>query len=53
MCKSETKWEENPYRPFCSKECKGKDLGNWATERYKIESNEETPPDPNATGEEK
>lgn len=35
-CRKEVSWEQNPHRPFCSPECKGRDLGNWATERYRI-----------------
>lgn len=27
---------ENPYRPFCSKRCKLIDLGQWASENYRI-----------------
>lgn len=27
---------ENPYRPFCSERCKLIDLGEWASEGYKI-----------------
>ncbi len=38
ICKKETFWEGNPYRPFCSKECKLADLYNWLTEEYKIKA---------------
>lgn len=27
---------ENPYRPFCSERCRLIDLGEWASESYKI-----------------
>jgi endogenous inhibitor of DNA gyrase (YacG/DUF329 family) len=27
---------ENPWRPFCSERCKLIDLGNWATESYRL-----------------
>jgi endogenous inhibitor of DNA gyrase (YacG/DUF329 family) len=27
---------KNPYRPFCSERCKLIDLGQWATESYRI-----------------
>ncbi len=37
ICKEETIWEENPYRPFCSDRCKLIDLGAWASEKYRIE----------------
>lgn len=30
---------ENPYRPFCSKRCKMIDLGEWASESYRIPEN--------------
>lgn len=26
----------NPFRPFCSERCKLIDLGEWATENYRI-----------------
>jgi len=26
----------NPWRPFCSESCKLVDLGQWASERYRI-----------------
>ena len=30
-------WDtSNPYRPFCSERCKLIDLGQWATESYRI-----------------
>jgi endogenous inhibitor of DNA gyrase (YacG/DUF329 family) len=28
--------EENPFRPFCSKRCRLIDLGQWASEGYKV-----------------
>jgi uncharacterized protein len=28
----------NPYRPFCSERCKGLDLGAWASESFRLES---------------
>lgn len=27
---------QNPFRPFCSERCKLIDLGEWATENYRI-----------------
>jgi endogenous inhibitor of DNA gyrase (YacG/DUF329 family) len=33
----------NPYRPFCSPQCKGLDLGAWASESFRLP--EDTPPD--------
>ena len=30
-------WDSaNPYRPFCSERCKLVDLGQWASEAYRI-----------------
>jgi endogenous inhibitor of DNA gyrase (YacG/DUF329 family) len=30
-------WEPaNPYRPFCSERCKLIDLGQWASEAYRV-----------------
>ena len=43
---------ENKWRPFCSERCKTIDLGDWASERYRVPieekgseqiSSEETP----------
>lgn len=36
MCKKETPWEGNPFRPFCSERCKLLDLGAWAKEEYRV-----------------
>ncbi|MDP8566948.1 DNA gyrase inhibitor YacG [Methylophilus aquaticus] len=33
----------NAYRPFCSERCKLMDLGDWATEKFRIP--DATPPD--------
>ncbi|PMP67992.1 MAG: DNA gyrase inhibitor YacG [Thermodesulfobacterium geofontis] len=41
ICKRKTSWENNPYRPFCSRECKLADLFNWLNEDYKIRILEE------------
>ena len=30
---------ENLWRPFCSERCQQIDLGNWATERYRLPEN--------------
>lgn len=32
----------NAFRPFCSERCKTLDLGAWASERYRVES-QDTP----------
>ena len=49
-CRKSTTWDENPYRPFCSERCKLIDLGNWASEEYRIKGEpeaeaEDTPSD--------
>lgn len=36
-CKKEVPFAGNPYRPFCSRACKGLDLIRWASENYRIE----------------
>lgn len=36
ICKRETVWQENPWRPFCSERCKLIDLDNWLSGRYRI-----------------
>jgi uncharacterized protein len=36
ICKKETFWEGNPFRPFCCERCKLIDLDNWLSERYRI-----------------
>jgi len=46
-CGAQTEYTSaNPYRPFCSRRCKLIDLGQWATENYRIpESEKPQPPD--------
>ncbi len=36
ICKKETTWENNPFRPFCSERCQTRDLGNWAIGGYSV-----------------
>ena len=36
-CKREVPFEGNPFRPFCSRGCKGIDLIGWVNESYRIE----------------
>jgi endogenous inhibitor of DNA gyrase (YacG/DUF329 family) len=31
---------ENRWRPFCSERCKTIDLGDWASERYRVATEE-------------
>lgn len=46
----------NPWRPFCSERCRVIDLGNWATEAYRVpvapqDASQDAPPDgPDAGG---
>jgi uncharacterized protein len=41
QCGRATPWTfDNPYRPFCSQRCKMIDLGQWATESYRIPTTE-------------
>ncbi|MES1981465.1 MAG: DNA gyrase inhibitor YacG [Pseudomonadota bacterium] len=49
QCGKDVIWNnDNPYRPFCSERCKLIDLGQWATESYRIpvsgNSADEEPP---------
>lgn len=39
------RWEDNPHRPFCSSRCRMLDLGNWASDRYRIAGEPITPDD--------
>ena len=42
QCGKKAAWSpENPFRPFCSERCKLIDLGQWATESYRIPVTEE------------
>lgn len=36
VCKKESAWKDNPFRPFCSERCRLIDLGKWASEEYRI-----------------
>ncbi|HPC46612.1 MAG TPA: DNA gyrase inhibitor YacG [Deltaproteobacteria bacterium] len=38
VCGKEVLFEGNPFRPFCSRGCKGRDLVMWADEEYRIPS---------------
>lgn len=36
-CGAEAPWDaRNKFRPFCSERCKLFDLGQWASERYRV-----------------
>lgn len=36
ICKKQTEWQGNPYRPFCSERCRLVDLGAWADGTYSV-----------------
>jgi hypothetical protein len=36
VCKKPVELADNTWQPFCSKRCKTIDLGEWATESYRI-----------------
>ncbi len=40
VCGKSVAWGQTPTRPFCSLDCKQRDLGNWATESYRIADSE-------------
>ncbi len=51
ICRKETEWTpEARWRPFCSERCRMIDLGQWASEGWKIEG--ETSPAPDSPHEE-
>lgn len=35
-CSATTTWQGNDFRPFCSERCKMIDLGAWASDAYKL-----------------
>ena len=35
-CGKPATWEGNQFRPFCSERCKMIDLGAWASDEYKL-----------------
>jgi len=43
VCKKETAWSKNPFRPFCSERCRLMDLGKWASEEYRIAGEKKLP----------
>ncbi len=45
MCKKETTWDGNPFRPFCSERCRLIDLGKWAAEEYRLADKKQDMPD--------
>lgn len=47
-CQKPTHWQDNPSRPFCSHRCKLIDLGDWASERYRIAGDDSPMSDENS-----
>jgi endogenous inhibitor of DNA gyrase (YacG/DUF329 family) len=45
VCRKETQWDDNPFKPFCSERCKLIDLGKWASEDYRIPGEKKDIPD--------
>ena len=45
LCKKETSWKNNPFKPFCSERCRLIDLGNWASGKYTIPDKESKIPE--------
>lgn len=43
-CGAAVQWTaENRWKPFCSERCKLIDLGQWATEKYRVPAEEQEP----------
>lgn len=40
-CGKVVAYDNNPFRPFCSRGCKGLDLISWADESYRISKQED------------
>ena len=36
LCGKPAAWENNQFAPFCSERCKLIDLGQWASDKYRI-----------------
>jgi uncharacterized protein len=44
ICGVAVSWTaENRWKPFCSERCKLIDLGQWATEKYRVPAKEQEP----------
>jgi len=44
-CGHETRFEGNPWRPFCTERCQLIDLGRWASEGYRLQGTEDAAAD--------
>lgn len=58
-CKKKVNWANSKWRPFCSERCRLIDLGDWASEKFKIagekvssepEPEDQTPESPQTVG---
>ena len=49
-CRKKVNWENNKWRPFCSRRCKMIDLGKWASEDYKVSDKLSVDSDYNSSG---
>ena len=46
ICGAAVSWTaDNRWKPFCSERCKLIDLGQWATEKYRLPAVEQEPED--------
>jgi endogenous inhibitor of DNA gyrase (YacG/DUF329 family) len=52
LCRQETTWQDNPWRPFCSELCQMIDLGHWVSENYRIAQPEDAAQTASPRGEE-
>jgi hypothetical protein len=49
ICGTAVAWTtENRWKPFCSERCKLIDLGQWATEKYRVPAESPEPEDGSA-----
>ncbi|MEC4672117.1 MAG: DNA gyrase inhibitor YacG [Nitrospirota bacterium] len=42
ICRRESEWKGNPFRPFCSERCQLVDLGAWASGQYQVPEDQAT-----------
>lgn len=51
-CSKKVLWGKSDFRPFCSKRCRLIDLGDWASEKFKIPGEKTAEKHPNLPEEE-
>jgi hypothetical protein len=49
-CRALVRWEGNAHRPFCSQRCRLIDLGQWASEGYRVAGDPIVPDDDSDDG---